>query len=247
MNGVPQSSARPGPEPRDGGQGRGEGSSRGEVIGVGQRNFPLAKGVGIVSSEEATKSVYRVWDEVSLLRAALEGEVDAWGEIVVRYKDAVFGLCLGFLRNRADAEDITHDAFIRAYENLRRYQIDRRFSTWLFTVAANLCRNRLRYRRYHPVFSPEETEEETGGAGGISPEVAVAREERGKRVRQALDTLPPSYRSPLVLRYYNELSYQEIGEVLAIPEGTVKTRIHRGKLLLKEKIEKDGVIHHERG
>ena len=70
--------------------------------------------------------MYRVQDEVSLLRASLQGDTGAWGEIISRYKDAVFGLCLGFMRNRADAEDISHDAFIRAYINLRRYDLERR-------------------------------------------------------------------------------------------------------------------------
>ncbi len=88
------------------------------------------------------------------MRASLEGDTEAWGEIVTRYKEAIFGLCLGFLRNRADAEDLTHDTFIRAYLNLRRYRLDKKFSTWLFTIASNLCRNRLRYRRYHPVVAP---------------------------------------------------------------------------------------------
>lgn len=186
--------------------------------------------------------MYRVWDEVSLLRASLSGEVEAWGEIVSRYKEAVFGLCLGFLRNRADAEDIAHDAFIRAYENLRRYHLEKKFSTWLFTIASNLCRNRLRYRRYHPVVaSPDSTD------GGIDPAAAVAREDRRARIKEALDQLPSGYRAPLVLRYYNELSYREIAELLSLPEGTIKTRIHRGKVILKEKIERDGVIHHERG
>jgi len=186
--------------------------------------------------------VYRVQDEVSLLRASLEGETEAWGEIVVRYKEAVFGLCLGFLRNRADAEDITHDTFIRAYENLRRYRLEKRFSTWIFTIASNLCRNRLRHRRYHPVISPSDPV-----SGGLDPAAVVAQEDRWTRVREGLDVLPYGYRAPLILRYYNDLSYREIAEVLSLPEGTVKTRIHRGKVMLKQAIEKDGVIHYERG
>lgn len=182
--------------------------------------------------------MYRVQDEVSLLRASLDGEVGAWGEIITRYKEAVFGLCLGFLRNRSDAEDITHDTFIRAYENLRRYHLEKRFSTWLFTIASNLCRNRLRHRRYHPVISPPD---QIGG-GGVDPATEVARENRGACIRKALDLLPPSYRMPMVLRYYNDLSYQEIGVMLSLPEGTVKTRIHRAKALLKQAIEANGVI-----
>ena len=185
--------------------------------------------------------MYRIQDEVSLLRASLAGEVEAWGEIVSRYKEAVFGLCLGFLRNRADAEDITHDAFIRAYENLRRYHLEKRFSTWLFTIAANLCRNRLRHRRYHPVISPPDEI-----AGGIDPAKAVARESRWIRIRSGLDRLPDNYRAPLVLRYYNDLSYREIASILSMPEGTVKTRIHRGKVMLKRIIEASGVMQYER-
>ncbi|MEW5826357.1 MAG: sigma-70 family RNA polymerase sigma factor [Candidatus Bipolaricaulota bacterium] len=178
--------------------------------------------------------MYRTQDEVSLLRASLNGEVEAWGEIVTRYRDAVFGLCLGFLRNRADAEDIAHDAFIRAYANLRRYKIERKFSTWVFTIAANLCRNRLRYRRNHPV-----VEWETDLEGSVDPARAVAREDRHKKVRESLTQLPYAYRAPLVLRFYNDLSYHEIAEVLAIPEGTVKTRIHRGKAMLREMLEEE--------
>jgi len=195
-----------------------------------------------LGTEEAEASVYRVQDEVSLLRASLAGETAAWGEIVTRYKDAVFGLCLGFLRSPADAEDITHDAFIRAYDNLRRYNLEKRFSTWLFTIAANLCRNRLRYRRNHPVVEPE-----FESSGGCDPAAAIAREERQNRVRDGLTRLPYGYRAPLVLRYYNDLSYREISEVLAIPEGTVKTRIHRAKAMLKDLIGPVGVIDHETG
>jgi RNA polymerase sigma-70 factor (ECF subfamily) len=183
--------------------------------------------------------VYRVQDEVSLLRASLEGDTEAWGEIVTRYKEAIFGLCLGFLRNRADAEDLTHDTFIRAYLNLRRYRLDKKFSTWLFTIASNLCRNRLRYRRYHPVVAPPLQIE-----GGDDPARIVAREDRGARVREKLYGLPHGYRAPLVLRYYNDLSYKEIAEVLSLPEGTVKTRIHRGKMMLKEALENNGVTQY---
>jgi RNA polymerase sigma-70 factor (ECF subfamily) len=192
-----------------------------------------------LGTEEADRSVYRKQDEVSLLRASLTGETEAWGEIVARYKDAVFGLCLGFMRNRADAEDMTHDAFIRAYDNLRRYHLDKRFSTWIFTIAANLCRNRLRYRKNHPVIEPP-----THIVGGKDPAKIVAVEDRQRCVAEALNLLPYGYRAPLILRFYNDLSYREIGEILAIPEGTVKTRIHRGKAMLKEELSKD-VMQHE--
>jgi len=186
----------------------------------------------ILDTEEATNRVYRLQDEVTLLRASLDGETAAWGEVVTRYKDAVFGLCLGFLRNRADAEDIAQDAFVRAYLNLRRYNLEKKFSTWLFTIAANLCRNRLRYRRNHPVVEPPDSM-----PGGGDPAAAIAREDRRAKVKAALSRLPYSYRAPLILRFYNDLSYRDIGDILGIPEGTVKTRIHRGKAMLKDLME----------
>jgi RNA polymerase sigma-70 factor (ECF subfamily) len=173
-----------------------------------------------------------VQEEVSLLRASLQGDTEAWGEMISRYKDAVFGLCLGFMRNRADAEDVSHDAFIRAYLNLRRYDLERRFSTWLFTIAANLCRNKLRYRKNHP-----STEEPLQIQGGTDPAKLVRAEDRQAKIRAALAKMPYSYRAPLVLRFYNELPYQEISDILSIPEGTVKTRIHRGKAMLKNLFE----------
>ena len=186
--------------------------------------------------------MYQLQEEVSLLRASLDGDAEAWGEIVSRYKDAVYGLCLGFLRQPADAEDIAQDAFIRAYTNLRRYHLEKRFSTWLFTIASNLCRNRLRYRRYHPVVAPPDQM-----LGGRDPAIEVAREDRHSQIRSGLDKLPYAYRAPLVLRFYNDLSYKEIAEVLSLPEGTVKTRIHRAKVQLKQVLEKDGVVNHEIG
>jgi RNA polymerase sigma-70 factor (ECF subfamily) len=173
-----------------------------------------------------------VQEEVSLLRASLQGDTEAWGEMISRYKDAVFGLCLGFMRNRADAEDVSHDAFIRAYLNLRRYDLERRFSTWLFTIAANLCRNKLRYRKNHP-----STEEPLQIQGGTDPAKLVGAEDRQAKIRAALAKMPYSYRAPLVLRFYNELPYQAISDILSIPEGTVKTRIHRGKAMLKNLFE----------
>lgn len=177
-------------------------------------------------------------DEVSLLRSSLHGDSEAWGEIVRRYKEAVFGIALGILRRHADAEDATHDAFIRAYDNLRRYRLEKKFSTWLFTIVVNICKNKLRYRRYHPVVSAGHQIEE------IAPDPAAAMErvELEERLRDALAELPAQYRAPLVLRYWNDLTYKEIAEILATPEGTIKTHIHRAKVALKRKLDQREVI-----
>ncbi len=190
-------------------------------------------------SKEEESSVYHVQDEVSLLRASLGGEVEAWGEIVSRYKEAILGLCMGFLRNHPDAEDISHDTFIRAYENLHRYHMEKRFSTWIFTIASNLCRNRLRYRRRHPIVPlPVQME------GGCSPAITIAQEDRQAQIRQGLSRLPYRYRAAITLRYYNDLSYHQIARILSLPEGTIKTHIHRGKALLRKEIGEMEVVNH---
>jgi RNA polymerase sigma-70 factor (ECF subfamily) len=180
----------------------------------------------------------RIVDEVNLLRRSLHGDSEAWGEIVWRYKEAVFGITLGILRQHADAEDATHDTFIRAYDNLRRYRLEKRFSTWLFTIATNICKNRLRERRYHPVLSADPQIEEA------APDYAVIikQMELEERLRNALAELPTKYRAPLVLRYWNNLAYKEIAEILSTPEGTIKTYIHRAKVALKQKLDKREVM-----
>jgi RNA polymerase sigma-70 factor (ECF subfamily) len=174
--------------------------------------------------------------ELELIQQALQGDIDAWGEIVRRYKDAVFGVALGIVGNAPDAEDAAQDAFIRAYENLRRYDLERKFSTWIFTITANICKNKLRRERFfRPLKNPARI------LGGEDPADQVARDERQALVQEALRSLDERYREPLVLYYYGELEYKEIAEALGMPEGTVKTRIHRAKFALKEWLEARGV------
>jgi RNA polymerase sigma-70 factor (ECF subfamily) len=174
--------------------------------------------------------------ELELIQRALRGDIEAWGEIVRRYKEAVFGIAFGILGNAPDAEDATQDAFIRAYENLERYDLKRRFSTWIFTITANICKNKLRRERF---FAP--LKDAVQLLGGEDPAEQVEREERQLLVQEALAALDEKYRAPLVLRYYGELDYKEIAEALGMPEGTVKTRIHRAKLQLKAWMEERGV------
>jgi RNA polymerase sigma-70 factor (ECF subfamily) len=175
--------------------------------------------------------------ELELIQQALQGDIDAWGEIVRRYKSAVFGVALGILGNPADAEDAAQDAFIRAFENLHRYDLKRKFSTWLFTVTANLCKNKLRREKF---FTPLKNLAQLRGPAE-DPAEQVAREEREALVQQALQSLDEKYRAPLVLRFYGDLDYKEIAQALSLPEGTVKTRIHRGKAALKRWLETKGV------
>ncbi len=177
--------------------------------------------------------------ELELLQETMNGNVDAWGEIVRRYQGATYGVALGILKNGADAEEITQDAFVRAYQKLDLYDMSKKFSTWLFTLTANLAKNRLRRERF---MAPLKDTFQL--FGGEDPADAAERDERRSHVQEALASLDEKYRMPLVLRFYGELDYQEVADALGIPEGTVKTRIHRGKQALQDRLTAKGVTDH---
>lgn len=177
--------------------------------------------------------------ELELLQESMNGNLDAWGEIVRRYRDATYGIALGILKNSADAEDIAQDAFIRAYQKLHLYDMSKRFSTWLFTITANLAKNRLRRER---VLAP--LKDTIPLLGGEDPADAADRDARRSLIHEALESLDEKYRTPLVLRFYGELDYREVADALGVAEGTIKTRIHRGKKALKDRLTAKGVTDH---
>jgi len=171
--------------------------------------------------------------ELELIQRSLGGDLEAWGEIVRRYKEAVFAVTVAVLRNRADAEDAVQEAFIRAYHKLSHYDLSRKFSTWLFAVSVNVAKNLRRKRRPDPL--PKEVWAE-------DPAHAAWRDELQHAVRDVVWSLPEEYRVPLILRYWHELPLEEIGEALGLPLGTVKTRLFRARALVKAALVERGVI-----
>ena len=143
--------------------------------------------------------------------------------------------------DRELAEDIGQETFLRAYKSAGRYRQIAKFSTWLYTIALNLCRNELRRRKFK-VYSLEGMAERDEGDKlridiadeKAKPDRDMERKEIGKLVRQAIDKLPEKFREPLLLRDIQELAYEELSEILGLPEGTVKSRINRGRLRVKE-------------
>lgn len=196
------------------------------------REPPWPKGCILIAGKGASALPA---EELELIQRSLNGDLEAWGEIVSRYKQAVFAVALSILRNYADAEDAAQDAFIRAYENLSKYDLSRRFSTWMFTVAANVAKNALRKRRRQRDPPLPEVEED--------PAEEAHGDLRLAAVRQAVAELPEVYRAPVVLRYWHGLPLEEIGQVLGLPVGTVKTRLHRARALIRTKLLEQGVIH----
>ncbi|MBS4196591.1 RNA polymerase sigma factor SigW [Lederbergia citri] len=176
------------------------------------------------------------------VRDVLKGDQEAFGEIVELFKDKVFHLCYRMLGNRHEAEDIAQEAFVRAYVNIHSFNQGRKFSTWLYRIATNLCIDRIRKKKpdYYLDAELAGTEGLTMysqiAAEGKSPDSEVETIELQERVQQEILRLPDKYRIVIILRYIDDLSLNEISEVLEMPIGTVKTRIHRAREALRKQL-----------
>jgi RNA polymerase sigma-70 factor (ECF subfamily) len=157
-------------------------------------------------------------DDCVWVARCLKGEAAAFEPLVERYQRVLFAVALRLLRNYDDAKDATQNAFIRAYEHLDSFDPNRRFFSWIYRIAVNESLNLRRARR-----APH-TSESVLEVGGGQTEAVEARE-RAALLEHALAKLTDEYREVVVLRYYGELSYEEISEALGVPEKTVKSRL----------------------
>ena len=176
------------------------------------------------------------------IKQVLKGDQNAFAELVELYKDKVFQICYRMLGNRHEAEDIAQEAFIRAYVNIETFNQKRKFSTWLFRIATNLCIDRIRKKKPDYFLDAE-----VAGTEGLTmysqvaadvqlPEDEVENMELQETIQKEITKLPEKYRSVIVLKYIEELPLQEISEILDLPLGTVKTRVHRGREALRKQL-----------
>jgi RNA polymerase sigma-70 factor (ECF subfamily) len=176
------------------------------------------------------------------VQGAIEGDQDAFAEIVYTFQDAVFNLCYRMLSDRGEAEDAAQEAFLRAYSHLTRYDPERSFKTWLLTIASNHCIDRIR-KRHGIMLSIDEPVSATLSLASDEPqpEQVVVSNERSRRIQQLLDTLAPEYRAAVVLRYWYDYSYAEIADVLETTESAIKSRLFRARQMLADKLGESGV------
>jgi RNA polymerase sigma-70 factor, ECF subfamily len=179
-----------------------------------------------------------------LMAEAAEGSERAFSELVARYRSRVLNLVSRLLNDRESSDDISQEVFVRVYLHRKNYRRGAKFSTWLFTIAANLAKNEIRRRKRRRNWSSlDELQEQLHDSslqlmdpkGNREAEVDSAQI-RGI-VGEAITTLPERYRLALVLRDVEGLAYEEIAQVLGIPGGTVRSRINRARLMLKKKLE----------
>jgi RNA polymerase sigma-70 factor (ECF subfamily) len=178
-------------------------------------------------------------DRALVLRTR-NGEVDAFGELVRRYQSSVFNVCYRLLRERREAEDLTQEAFIRAYQRLETFDVERAFGPWIRRVGTNLCYNHLQ-RRQQPQVSLEEERDLAFDADRETPETALTATDRTEALRRAIVALPPPYRVVIELRHYQELSYAEIAETLGTPISQVKSHLFRARKALAKSIHPEDI------
>jgi RNA polymerase sigma-70 factor (ECF subfamily) len=187
--------------------------------------------------------------EARLVERLVARDERAFNDLVRAYERRVFALVLRMIGNRAEAEDLAQEVFVQVFKAIGSFRGEAKLSTWVYRIAINLCKNRSKYLRVRHSGEEEELEAlqdrvPMGDAKGANvahierPDEMVAGKQVELIVRRAILELDPSFRECLVLRDVEDLSYEEIGTITGLPEGTVKSRIHRARTQLRELVER---------
>lgn len=162
------------------------------------------------------------------------GDDSAFTGLVETYQRPVFNLCYRMLGDPAEAEDAAQETFIRAYNRIASYDPNRRFSSWLLAIASHFCIDRLRQRRFYLVSWDDLPPGYWLSDPRPGPEEAILRHEARRHAQALLDTLPLNYRAPVILRYWNEFTYEEIAETLNLTVPAVKSRLFRARQMMAQ-------------
>ena len=176
-------------------------------------------------------------NDFNLVVKAKAGSQKAYADLMQRYKDSIYFMSLKMVNNREDAMDITVETFAKAFEKLDKYQPEYAFSTWLFRVATNNCIDFLRKKKLNTVSIDGMADDEDDRplqvkSDTLNPEESSIKKQDSEELKLLINSLPQRYRLLITLRYFDELSYEEISQQLSLPLGTVKAQLFRAKHLL---------------
>jgi RNA polymerase sigma-70 factor (ECF subfamily) len=188
--------------------------------------------------KELTPSA-RADEDKALIVRTIEGDDKAFETLMQKYRKSVYYMIFKIVRNADDAEDLTQDSFVKAYSFLQKFDPKYAFSTWLFKIATNNCIDFIRRRKMQTlsIHAPQGGDESSPTFiqiqdKGPIPSDSLLLKERKEQLMFAIERLPERYRKLLYLRYFDELSYEEVAEQLKVPMGTVKAQLHRARELL---------------
>jgi RNA polymerase sigma-70 factor (ECF subfamily) len=173
-------------------------------------------------------------DDGALVRRCRDGDRDAFEQLVIRYQKAVYNAALRLLRDADEASDVAQTTFLKVFEHLADYDPSFKFYSWIYRIAINESLNVLGRRRPHEQISGEEADEAPG------PDRLIEGDQARRAIEDALMRINPELRTVVVLRHFMHLSYQDMGEILALPEKTVKSRLYSARQLLRDSLIEHG-------
>ena len=175
-----------------------------------------------------------------LVRAFRQGEHQAFNRLVTLYQRKIYNLALGYVKQEDEAKDLAQDIFVTVFRQIDKLKDDNKFGAWLYQLALNHCRNRyqkLRRRGFFTNQSLDDPETELNLSSGATPEKDYERQNTVRLVREAIASLTPAEKEVILLRDLQELSYEEISDILSLPMGTVKSKLNRARLALKNRLK----------
>lgn len=177
-------------------------------------------------------------DDTVLVAASKQGDQDAFALLVQRHQRRVFNLVFGMVQQYEEASEITQETFLAAWQGLPSFRGDARFSTWLHRIAYNCALKQLEQRKRDRALEVAiQAEQITGSSENEHPDAVIEKHARQAIIQELLTKLPAKYRVVLVLRHLQEMTYEEMAEILMMPIGTIKTHLFRARNLLKERLE----------
>ena len=194
--------------------------------------------------DASTNQVETATNDEQMVERALSGDPEAFGEIVRRWERRIFALAFGMLGREEDARDATQETFLAAFRNLRGFRGEAKVSSWLHRIAVNQCITRQRRAKVRPETGLEDEAEKNAGVFALPLDVSPARTaekiERSMAVRRAVGALPPDLRQVVVMKEFEELTFQQISEALELPLSTVKSRLYTALRQLQMRLQKFG-------
>jgi RNA polymerase sigma-70 factor (ECF subfamily) len=197
-------------------------------------------------NEQTRNSAGSPEEDRTLVKAFQAGDKTAFDTLVLKHKDKVFNLCYWFLGDKQEANDCAQETFIKVYRALKKFRFKSAFFTWLYRIAANTCKNRLKsseYRREkkmvrldNPGRTPDQTALQEIRDPLSSPMVELEKKERILLIQKAIDALPAGQRAVVVLRDIEGLSYEEVSSITGLNLGTVKSKLSRARLELRDRL-----------
>ena len=188
-------------------------------------------------------SNFELSDEI-LIKKFQDGDVGAYNQLVFRFKDRLLNFIYRFVNDLDLAEDLVQDTLLKLYTHKDSYREIAKFSTWLYTIAANLARTELRKKKRRKTFSVTELSREDREfiivSSDVDPSEDLSSQDFERNIQLALAELPDDFKTIIILRDIQELSYDEISKIVNVPLGTVKSRINRGRVKLQQLLKKKG-------